>query len=70
MIRLPEGFGLASYIPTVGLSARPRAIWRLTYNHVEVARGSKSDLLALLRNAATVERWKQAATSQAREDAK
>jgi hypothetical protein len=38
-------YALTSYTPTVGLSARPRTIYVLTLDGVEVDRGSKTDLM-------------------------
>lgn len=38
-------YALGSFVPSVGLSARPRPIYVLTLDGVEVDRGSKSDLL-------------------------
>lgn len=38
-------YALGSYTPTVGLSARPRTIYVLFLNGVEVDRGSKADIM-------------------------
>lgn len=38
-------YALGSYTPTVGLSARPRAIYVLVLDGVDVDRGSKTTLL-------------------------
>lgn len=38
-------YALGSFLPTVGLSARPRPIYILTLEGVEVDRGSKADLM-------------------------
>jgi hypothetical protein len=37
-------YALGSFTPTVGLSARPRTIYVLVLDGVEVDRGSKADL--------------------------
>jgi hypothetical protein len=38
-------YALGSFLPTVGTSARPRPIYVLTLDGVEVDRGSKADLM-------------------------
>lgn len=45
-------YALGSFVPTVGLSARPRPIYVLTLDGVEVDRGSKSDLLLCAKSPA------------------
>lgn len=45
-------YALGSYLPTVGLTARPRPIYVLTLDGVEVDRGSKSDLMLCAKSAA------------------
>lgn len=45
-------YALGSYTPTVGLSPRPRTIYVLLLNGVEVDRGSKADLTQCAKSAA------------------
>ena len=44
-------YALGSFLPTVGLSARPRPIYVLTLDGVEVDRGSKADLMGNAKSA-------------------
>jgi hypothetical protein len=45
-------YALGSFVPTVGLTARPRPIYVLTLDGVEVDRGSKSDLMQAAKSPA------------------
>jgi hypothetical protein len=45
-------YALGSFLPTVGLSARPRPIYVLTLDGVEVDRGSKADLMQCAKSPA------------------
>jgi hypothetical protein len=44
-------YALGSFLPTVGLTARPRPIYILTLDGVEVDRGSKADLMLCAKSA-------------------
>jgi hypothetical protein len=44
-------YALGSFLPTVGTSARPRPIYVLTLDGVEVDRGSKADLTQCAKSA-------------------
>jgi hypothetical protein len=45
-------YAIGSFLPTVGLSARPRPIYVLTLDGVEVDRGSKTDLMQCAKSPA------------------
>lgn len=44
-------YAIGSFLPMVGLSARPRPIYVLTLDGVEVDRGSKADLMLCAKSA-------------------